>query len=374
MFLDKTTPASGLGCTMYYKMNAGWAIDLGAIHGITAYSGPIEFQWKEKKYELSIQEVFSNYTVLEIPKAVEAFLVKEQAYPASVKNHFSGNTAFFIDINEKDISSSIVSLAEKWIHDHRAPFSLTNTQTQSSYIIRKTNDSLFICQNDDQMRPAAEVPSQGSDIASRTIQYMRHIAQWEYVRSLCNPEFNSKEFPVGMTFYRIQADLTRQELIGKGDTFEFNYDQNSNGAWTGKLKVSITNQSQVKYYCAVLYLSNLFQVYGNMLDGKIIGLNTGQTAWVYNGNDIELDLEPHIVDFNYEYSIFYLKLLACVNPFQVETLEQSALPAPSLQQQKGTDDLVNRGIVTRTEQAENNIEWFTRTVCFKGRNPNYTTA
>ena len=41
MFLDKSTPASALGCTLYFKMNAGWSIDLGAIHGITTYSGPV---------------------------------------------------------------------------------------------------------------------------------------------------------------------------------------------------------------------------------------------------------------------------------------------------------------------------------------------
>ena len=48
MFLDKSSPASGLGCTLYYKINTGWAIDLGAIHGITTFSGPVNIHGMKK--------------------------------------------------------------------------------------------------------------------------------------------------------------------------------------------------------------------------------------------------------------------------------------------------------------------------------------
>ena len=111
-----------------------------------------------------------------------------------------------------------------------------------------------------------------------------------------------------------------------------------------------------------------------MLDGKVIRLSPGDTAWIDNGNEIVLDLEPHIIDFRYEYSIFYLKLMACIHPFQVETLEQSPLPPPNLRQAKGEGGSASRGIKTRTESAENKLNWFTRTICFKGRNPFYTPS
>jgi len=376
IFLDKTTPHSDLGCTVYYKNFTGWVMDLGAIHGITAYSGPVIIQLDENKYELSIREVFSNHTRLELPDGLENLLVREQAYTASVKNHFSGNTSFFIEPGhiENDVCTQLKADAEIWILEHDAPFSITDTRAHSSYVLNKTSDKLFICQNDDSTRPATELSLNDADRVSRAILYMRHIAQWEYVRSLCNPEFHSEEYPVTMQFFKVNSDLTKHELYARGDTFEFNYDKTSIGEWTGKLKVSLTNRSKVKYYCSLLYLSNLFQIYGNMLDGKVIGLSPGETTWINNGDVVELDLEPYIVDFNYEYSIFYLKLLAGTKLFQVETLEQSPLPAPSLRSKKGDGDSAVRGLKTRTEKAEKNVNWFTGTICFKGRNPHYSSS
>jgi hypothetical protein len=106
-----------------------------------------------------------------------------------------------------------------------------------------------------------------------------------------------------------------------------------------------------------------------MLDGKVIGLNAGETAWVYNGDEIELQMEQHVVEFNYPYSTFYLKLLANPEPFLVDTMEQSALPAPTDQNKRGFGDPDSRGLVTREEAAVGKVQWFTRTLCFKGRNP-----
>ena len=135
--------------------------------------------------------------------------------------------------------------------------------------------------------------------------------------------------------------------------------------------MSITNNSQTKYYCSILYLSNLFQIYGNILDGKVIGLNAGETAWINNGDTMELELEPHVVEFDYPQSVFYLKLIASTKSFQVETLEQSSLPPPDKRIARGADTKNQRGIKTRREKPEKNVSWFTRTVCFKGRNPHY---
>ncbi len=375
IFLDKTTPASSLGCALYYKTNTGWVIDLGAIHGITTYSGPVEIQVNQKNYSLPILEVFPYYSRVELPAGLESLLIPEQAYTANVKNHFSGNTQFFIESNQDEIDfAAILKLqVEKWVLNQGSPFSITGIRNQSAYVIRKASDKILICQNDNYTRPATSVSVNDPDVIARTIQFMRHIAQWEYIRSWCNSQFNGNEYPVRMNFYLILSDLTRQELTTKGDILELKYLRSSSGEWTGKLKVSITNQSRTKYYCSLLYLSNLFQVYGKMLDDKVVGLSGGETTWVYNGDDIELDLESHIIDFNYEYSVFYLKLLACIDPFQVETLEQGPLPAPSLRQHKGDDTAISRGVKTRSERAENNINWFTRTVCFKVHNPLYSS-
>jgi hypothetical protein len=161
---------------------------------------------------------------------------------------------------------------------------------------------------------------------------------------------------------------SKKELVLHGETLDFAYEQMPTGEWFKKIKVCISNRSKVKYYCAVLYLSNTFQVYGNMLDGKVIGLNPGETAWLQNGQALELDLEEHIVEFNFPASVFYLKLIASVDAFQIEPLEQSGLPPPSNRIGRGFEELT-RGVKIKEEQAIGEVDWFTRTLCFRGKLP-----
>lgn len=160
-------------------------------------------------------------------------------------------------------------------------------------------------------------------------------------------------------------------MHSRGDTIEFDYEINHGDDRSGGLKASVTNRSSTKYYCTILYLSNLFEVAGNILIGKVIGLNPGETAWINNGDIVEFELEPHIVQYNYPHSIFYLKLISSTTPFQVETLEQSPLPSPAINNTRGDLDLSGRGIKTSGINPDKKISWFTRTVCFKGRNPNF---
>lgn len=375
-FLDKTTPASSFGCNVYYKINTGWVMDLGALHGITLYSGPVILDIGGGKKELSLREVLSNFTKLDIGEETEKMMDRETAYNAFIENHFSGNTSFFIldGTNHQVLLNQLQNQSAKWIKENHTPFTLSESRMNATYLIKATEEKLMICQNDELMRPATQILLSDADPVNRCLECMRHISQWEYIRTLANPDFQQNEYPITMSFYKINRDHQKQELIARGDTIEFNYEMDQGEEWSGKIKVSVTNNSRTKYYCSILYLSNLFQVYGNILDGKVIGLNGGETAWINNGDTMELELEPHVVEFDYPHSVFYLKLIAGKKVFQVESLEQSSLPAPGVRIARGENTKNARGIKTRKERPERNVSWFTRTVCFKGRNPHYKTT
>jgi len=347
-------------------------MDLGALHGITLYSGPVVLEINGNRKELSLCEVFSNFTKLDVDAETEKSLDREIAYSSFLENHFSGNTSFFItdEKNQEVLLNQLKTEADKLIKETRTPFSLSESRMNATYLIKADHEKLMICQNDELMRPATQILLSDADPLNRCLGFMRHIAQWEYIRTLTNPDFQPNEYPVTINFYKITRDQQKQELTPGGDTIEFNFEKDQAEEWSGKIKASITNNSKTKYYCSILYLSNLFQVYGNILDGKVIGLNAGETAWINNGDVMELELEPHVVEFDYPQSVFYLKLIAGTKFFLVESLEQSALPAPQKSTPRGSDTH-QRGIKTRREKPEKNVSWFTRTVCFKGRNPHY---
>lgn len=371
-FLDKTAVQKDFGCTCYKKKGVGWVVDLGAIHGVSAYSGPVEIIDGKKRHGVSIDTVFGHYSSLKIPAKLLKELNDDEAYSATIKAHFSGNTAFNIEAkgDQKKILDSVLKESEAYIKEHRSPFAISDSRANASYLVRPDKQKIRICNSDDAKRPVTEISLNDADPVNRTLQFMSHIAQWEYIRTLCNPDFKTTTYPVEFALFRILPDGSRKELQIKGDTIEFEYDHDKNDQYSGHIKVQLTNKSKAKYYCAILYLSNEFQVYGNMLDGKVVGLNPDEDVWIQNGDALELDLEQHVVDFNYPHSIFYLKLLANPEPFQVDTLEQSGIPAPVDDTKRGFDDTTaSKGLKTREEKAVKDAQWFTRTLCFKGRNP-----
>ena len=372
-FLDKTTLSSSFGCTVFHKKHIGWAIDLGALHGITTGSGPVSLTIDNVQYPFNIHEVFSNYSLLDIPADAEKMMDPQSGYSAFVENHFSGNTSFFVlnDNENQIVAEQLRSTIISWLKANHKDFLLTDNRTNASYLVKALKEHITICQNDDIMRPATQISLADTDPITRCIQFMDHIAQWEYIRSISNPGFKGNEYPIVFNFYRVNRNHQKQEMVTRGDTIEFDYEKNREADRAGGLKASITNRSSTKYYCSILYLSNLFEVSGNILIGKVIGLNPGETAWINNGDVVEFELEPHIVQYNYPHSIFYLKLISSTTPFQVETLEQSPLPSPVINNTRADSDLAFNEIKTSGRNPDKKISWFTRTVCFKGRNPNF---
>ena len=369
-FLDTPAANKGFGCTCFYKKDDGWVIDLGLIHGVSAYSGPVDIEDGREKWTAQISQVHANYASLSGDQL--SHLNPEQGYNATIRAHFSATTTFYFDSETDDVQklSELSAETHNFLKGNAAAFAIADAPEHAGYLVRIVGHKILICVNDDQKRPVTEISSAVPEAAQQTLQYMRHIAQWEYVRSLSNPEFTATEYPVDFTVYRIGKDGSKTELPVRGDTVEFDYEQNSSGEWVSRIKVCVTNRSKVKYYCAILYLSNTFQIYGNMLDGKVAGLGPGESAWIHNGQPVELDLEEHIVAFNYPVSVFYLKLLANVTSFQTEVFEQAPLPPPRKSIDRGVDGAA-RGIKMREEEAVKEVEWFTRAICFKGRNPNY---
>lgn len=365
-FLDKIAEPAGTICTMAFKKFSGWIIDLGALHGITTESGPVNVTIQDAAYELEIEEVFPHYSTLVVDEELKKALDKESAYDAVVRNQYQKQTAFFIDPINDDTQALQLEIGAFLLKEKPA-FRLSEERGEASYIIREHDRKFWICHNDDALRPVSVVPLDSTGSSERLTGCMERISRWESIRSLENPDFTCEEMPVAFRFYKISNNGMRQEIFKRGQSLHLTYDQSPSGEWTGKFQACVTNTGKTKYYFSILYLSNLFEVYTNMLDGKVVGLNPGETAWIFNGNAIELTLEPHIVEYNYPSSDFYLKLFASPRAFTVDVFEQAPLPSPSGNQ--GTDEEnTKRGFKLKGKVKEE-APWFTYTVCVRMKNP-----
>ncbi len=371
-FLETPVTKKEFQCTCSYDKSKGWVVDLGAIQGMSQYSGTIEITEGKHTYTANIGKVYPRSTVIQFTHETEKQLDQAVAYSAAIKGFIGGNTTFFIAADKNDgMMDSLRKELIKWISENTAPFTLVDQRSQAQYVIRAEGQYILLCHNDDHLRPVTEFERAAPDQADLLLQYLRHIAQWEYIRTLSNPGYTGQTYPVEITVYRKLKDGSRKEIPVVRDTIEFDFDKQDDGSFGGYLQVKITNRSDSKYYCAILYLSNSYEIYGNMLDGKVIGVDRNQSAWVLNGADIELELEKQVTDFNYRYSEFYLKLMAHTEPFLVDAIEQSPLPAPVHGQTRGAAEATSKGIKTRQEKPVEAVNWFTHTLCFKGRNPQY---
>lgn len=369
-FLDKVAQPSGVCCTMAFSKFKGWIIDLGAIHGITLESGPVKAQIGSTHYEFQIEEVFTNYSKLAIAEETSMELNKDLAYDATVKEHFEKRTCFYVDKSNSDNDNilSLTSALNSFLQSEKPSFIITDDPAEAAYYIREHDEKLWICNNDNALRPVTAVSINAAGAIERVIDYMGRISKWESIRSLENPSFVTKEFPFFFRVFKILPDKTRKELILNCQTLNIGYERTASGEWSGKLQACIINTSTIKYYYAILYMSTLFEVYGNMLDGKVVGLAPGETTWIFNGETIELDLEPHIVEYNYPSSDFYLKVFASTKPFTVDIFEQAPLPSPSTIAEEGIG--AKKGF-RRKEKHNEDVSWFTFTVGVRAKNPMY---
>jgi hypothetical protein len=364
-FFDCGQAERKFSCYCYLKKNAGWVIDAGAIHGVSAYSGPVIIEVEAgMQYEAPVLKVGDTYTQIDIGLVP---LDEKLQYHASLRSYLSGNTTFFIEHPDATQMKGIVEQANGYLGKQKVPFVLTEDIGQASYIVRSNQIVIQICHNDELYRPATEILLSETEVSGKALRAMHHMGQWEYIRALSNPDFNEVHYPIQFDISFLNANGSKMPVSAVRDTVEFRYEKDGKGNDFRRMKVSLRNTSSRKYFCSVLYLSNTFQVYGNMLDNKVVGLAPGQIAWALNGKEIELDLEPHVIKYNYPYSTFYLKLVAGPEPFAVEMMELSPLPAPGgnlRRGESGGDEMIGKEVVK-------NIPWFTRTLCFKGINPYY---
>jgi hypothetical protein len=108
-----------------------------------------------------------------------------------------------------------------------------------------------------------------------------------------------------------------------------------------------------------------FQVYAGLLPQGAIGIEPGKSAWVDEGDYLELDYEEQVEEHNWPFSTTYFKLIASTVFMDVNALEMDALPSPLEGiKRAGREEAVE-------EEPESKEDWITRLLCLQLRNPNY---
>ena len=191
--------------------------------------------------------------------------------------------------------------------------------------------------------------------AGKIIRNLEHIARWQQIESLNNPESKISNDAVQIAVRH--KDTDEKWDLDKDFTLHYEY---ANGEWqkpTFELELRLGENQKQPLHCALLYLDGngsfsiravaLLPVYGQWLDPK--GDKAGSVVKVlpaYEGQPIRVRVEDDLWEQGITETQATIKLIASTEAFDASSIEQKALEnwrPPIGAKEAGTED-VNRSL------------------------------
>jgi len=353
-FLGKNEEGRPLYGNVVKNKDLGWIMDMGALHGISARGQEIEVEADggKRKLQAKVVQVFPDHTVIRFGGSDEALAEKAGLLKGYVKDFQSAPIRVFID-PAKDFKKETEKLRDEL--GAIANLSATNKEYEADYcvvtqksgingyahLITYPGEEKYYRDNkgQKQVRPLV-LPANSLDDSypeKTAAAQLKHIAQWEYVRNLHNPNsFLFRDgFPLELTMQLQDGNGKWKEIPLKNECWEPALLKQPNGDLSGTVTVGLRNAYKKKLYVSVISLSLNFEAYPNFLNPPGYGLDPGEekiidTIHTPQGEfPLSLSCEPEILEFNLPYSPAWLLFIASTQEnVDVTTLELPPLPGP----------------------------------------------
>ncbi|WP_036487475.1 caspase family protein [Myxosarcina sp. GI1] len=214
--------------------------------------------------------------------------------------------------------------------------------------------------------------------ASQVIQRLEHLTRWTNIAELSSSA--TSRIPtdaVKMSVYQDGKELVDTDL-------RLSYYQ-ENGKWQQPtFKVKLTNNSNLDLYCALLDLSDRYEVSAELLATGGVWLQSGESAWALDGQKIYATVDKKLWDRGITETKDILKLIVSTAEFDATLLELNELDLPtraiaSPKRGKGTLNRLMSRVQTRafSSQAETEVvydDWMTSQVHITTVRPQDTVA
>lgn len=348
-----------------YNKTEGWILDLGAIHGVAPELKSIEIDDEEGgPFTAQVQSVKMSHTRLLIKDPeVMTRLDPMKGYRAVVPGALAQPIRIFVEADESGEAAR--GFLEKELKSLKDRMILVDSEQEADYVVRIRNEAYVITPPLDEKRPAVK-PVQGwtERAAEFTTTYLRNIAKWAFVRDLYNPNVRLFEkSPIEIQFFLVKSDQSQVPLELKGEELVLPYRKMLDGSWGNAIRIKVTNRYSSRLYCSLIYLSETFQVYSSLFGEPVVFLEPGESAWAFDGGDVEMDLPEHITAFNWPNSFTWLKFMVSTQEFDPAVFDQEPLPMPT--------DGDTRGIKLATPAKVKASDWTTQLVRIRMPNPEF---
>jgi len=187
--------------------------------------------------------------------------------------------------------------------------------TDTHYLIARPGDD----------RPLTEeIDGYSVDHASLAIRRLEHVARWMTALRLENPASGIGPRDVELVMMQDARELTGSEI-------RLDYRKEGNRWVKPTIRIKIKNNTKREFYCALLGLSEDFEITASFFPTGSVRLGPEEEAFAFQGKPIPSSVpealwKHGIIEFR-----DVLKLIVCTDPFDAKLMEQPALalPAPS---------------------------------------------
>ncbi len=365
-FLNKKTGGKPLYGNINFNQTEGWTIDLGSMHGLSPESVIKVFSPNsQESYIARLQDLYPTHAPLTFEKQESDSLDQRLSYKGYSTDYLFTTLKIYINVKDNKIKDDLVASLSS---ASRKTITITDTKREADYCIEQGDQNIFVSRPEMSsipiILPVVYTPNNSATII---LNYLQHLAQFEFVKRLQNPNpILFSRHPVEITFYQ-KNDMQREEEIKiDGSEIRPRFAGKNGGISEHSIKIKLRNTSDRKLYCALVYLEFNFGVYIKLLNEVVAGLEPNTEVWAWEGAFIPLKLEEEIAGYNYKECVTTIKLMVSTSDFkqQVARFEMPALPSPMVRGSKGLQVSTN----SYTPEIQ---DWITRNIDVRIKNPDY---
>jgi hypothetical protein len=333
-FLGGTITRRQTYFTVMYNGSNGWTIDGGAIHGII----PTQRNQKTRLaiFPIDLEDISQLQNAIAVAEVTEVLpqssrinisgereeLKPELIYKAaitylpvsSLKVYLEGDTSGVSFAHQAIQIASFGENASLYICE-------IDNCNEADFHLKAINDEYQITRASDNRQLISPISGFTLESALQAIYALEHIARWRNITSLTSPA-NSliPANAVEIQFYPQHVETCEAQDYQLSLTYQVKEDKLQPPA----IQVKLINTSNIKLYCVLLNLTELFAITAISFAGGCTGiwLEPGQETWVLEGRYIPISIPINFQRRGVREYKDILKLIVSTSVFDANLLIQ----------------------------------------------------
>lgn len=376
-FLGRNAQSQPLYANIVYNSKQGWLMDMGAVHGISRQvAESVNVKGKDGATFIGyLKKVHSTNTELVFKGDSKPAIT--ESYKGAIQHFLSAPVLVYI--NNPDFNETAEDHLKKLIAKNSKNLHLVEDESKADYTIQILFDYYAITKPNDPNKPLV-LPEKTNKIgAQQTYDYLQHISQFDYIKYLENTGSNQLspqlvQFDIFQTMPNGEDELLNINHIKGQEIINCSYTEehwlNGKSYPKGDIKIKLTNTSRRPLYVALVYMSNDFQSFTQLVNG-VQYLQSNDHVWAINGNAIGLNYEDHIQILNLPSTDIDFKIIISEQQIDISHFELKALPTFGKLVNPDRNLTPKGGLNIGDTTTRSGDAWTTRLVTLKIKNPNH---